>query len=162
MDFENALHGFSEMAPRITELILDMGEKKGRLSDEEADTVLEPLMEEYERLSDDLAELEEPFLNNFAVLIMGQMFGCFDEFDKKRDAFLVKHPFPGGKKYEKAQNDLVELYKEAIEEFQVLRLVSLNPFCDRHGLNSEDELKKFINNRQKEIKLDDLFYAPEP
>lgn len=160
MDFEKALNEFTEKGPRLTEVILAMGEKKGRLSDDEdAEKALEPLLQEYEKLSDELAELEEPFLYNFAGIIMAQMLEGFNEFDRKRDTFLRKYPFPGGKKYEKALNDLMELYKEKIEEFQILRLVSLNPFCERHGLNPEDELKHFLETRDKVMKFEDRFYT---
>ncbi len=160
MDFDEALELFAEKSPRLTEVILEMGEKRSRMngSDDTGDT-LDPLHKEYEQLSNELAEIEEPFLYNFAGIIMGQMLEGFNEFDKKRDAFLKKHPFPGGKKYEKALTELLHLYTEKIEEFQILRLVSLNPFCERHGLNADEELKNFLDARLKDQKFEDRFYT---
>lgn len=160
MDFDEALELFADKSPRLTEVILEMGEKRGRMDDDaDVDTALDPLIQEYEQLSNELAEIEEPFLYNFAGIIMGQMLAGFNEFDKKRDAFLKKHPFPGGKKYEKSLSELLHLYTEKIEEFQILRLVSLNPFCERHGLNPEDELKNFLDARYKDQKFEDRFYS---
>lgn len=160
MDFDEALGIFADKSPRLTEVILELGEKRGRMSEsEDAETVLDPLLKEYDQLSNELAEVEEPFLYNFAGIIMGQMLEGFNEFDKKRDAFLKKHPFPGGKKYEKELNDLLRLYTGKIEEFQFLRLVTFNPFCERHGLNPEDELKNFLEARHKDEKFEDRFYS---
>jgi len=159
MDFDEALGLFAEKSPRLTEVILELGEKRSRMSSEDdAEIALDPLNKEYEQLANELAEIEEPFLDNFAGIIMGQMLAGFNEFDKKRDAFLRKHPFPGGKKYEKALTELLRLYTEKIEEFQILRLVSLNPFCERHGLDADTELKNFLDARNEDQKFEDRFY----